>query len=117
MLFEARDRTGYDENYPDELDPANLPLLLLSRGNPVCAFRLDRTPQDTGIIRLMAVPQQDQRKGHGCAAIALLTGLAKNLGLRAILVGAAPDAVGFYTRQGFVVVDAEREAPLLRLDL
>lgn len=116
VLFDARGRTGYDENYPDETNPANLPMVLMRGGTAVCAFRLDRGPSNVGIIRLMAVAPGEQRKGHGRAAIALLVDFARGLNLKALEVGSARDAVEFYLRQGFVLVDPAREAPLLRLD-
>jgi len=117
VLFDARGRTGYDENYPEEMKPENLRLLLLCDDQPVCAFRLDRAANNVGIIRLMAVSQEEQRKGHGTAAISLLADVARSLKLAAIEVGAAPDAVGFYQRNGFNLVDPARESPLLRLNL
>ncbi len=117
VLFEARGRAGYDENYPDEMNAANIRLLLLCEERAVCAFRLDRTATGTGIIRLMAVIQGEQKKGHGRAALARLGDFARTLRLRAIEVNSARDAVEFYRRCGFVVIDAMRKSPLLRLDL
>ena len=64
VLFDARGRTGYDENYPEETKPNNLRLLLLCDDQPVCAFRLDRAANNVGIIRLMAVTKEEQRKGE-----------------------------------------------------
>lgn len=72
VLFEARGRFGvYEENHPDERSDANRPLLLLFQGIPVCAVRLDRMSDGSGIVRLMAVEQSVQRRGHGSAAISL----------------------------------------------
>ena len=71
----------------------------------------------TGIIRLMAVTQGEQGKGHGGRALACLPGLARTLNLRATEVNSARDAVDFYRRRGLVLIDAARESPLLRLDL
>lgn len=116
VLFSARGRSGYDENYPDETNPNNWALLLLHRREPVCAFRLD-IKEDCGIIRLMAVDKAFQRAGHGTAAITLLMGLAKRLSLKSLEVNSASDAVPFYQRQGFVLIDAARESPFLRLVL
>jgi GNAT superfamily N-acetyltransferase len=65
----------------------------------------------------MAVTKEEQRKGHGRAAVALLAEVAISLKLDAIEVGAAADAVGFYQRNGFDLVDPARESPLLRLNL
>lgn len=117
VLFDARGRTGYDENYPEETKPNNLRLLLLCDDQPVCAFRLDRAANNIGIIRLMAVSRDKQRKGHGTAALTLLAEVAISLKLDAIEVGAAADAVSFYQRNGFNLVDRVRESPLLRLNL
>lgn len=61
--------------------------------------------------------QDKQRKGHGTAAITLLADIAISLKLDAIEVGSAADAVGFYQRNGFNLVDPARESPLLRLNL
>jgi GNAT superfamily N-acetyltransferase len=117
VLFDARGRTGYDENYPGEKDAGNWPLLLLFQDTPVCAFRLDTTAKGTGIIRLMAVDGRAQRQGHGRAAIMLLVETAKRAGLNLLEVNSAPDAVNFYQRVGFLMKDAARESPLLQLTL
>jgi N-acetylglutamate synthase-like GNAT family acetyltransferase len=87
------------------------------QNKPVCAFRLDTSADGLGIIRLMAVDQAAQRQGHGRKAISLLTEMAKRAGLKTVEVNSAPDAVAFYQRQGFAMIDSARESPLLRLSL
>lgn len=117
VLFDARGRTGYDENYPEEQNPSNWPLLLIFKDRPVCAFRLDTSADGMGIIRLMAVDQPVQKQGHGSKAISLLIDMARQAGLNTLEVNSASDAVTFYQRHGFSMIDAARESPLLRLSL
>ena len=44
----------------------------------------------------------------------LLEAYAQALGVKELEVNAARDAVSFYSRLGWTLVDAERESPLLR---
>jgi N-acetylglutamate synthase-like GNAT family acetyltransferase len=115
ILFEARGRIGiYDENGPDERHPDNQSLLLLYNGTYIGTVRLDCAWPDLGVIRLFAIDAPFQRVGHGKRFVSVLSEHAARLGLTAFEVNSAPEAVGFWQRQGFNLIDGTREFPLLQ---
>lgn len=114
VLFEARGRFDYSENLPDERDPNNHPLVLLFKGEIIGTVRLDFVAPDLGIIRLFAIDQPLQRLGHGSNFLLLLAQYAAALGMTNFEANAAPEAVAFWQRKGFDLIDGAREFPLLR---
>jgi GNAT superfamily N-acetyltransferase len=101
-LFEARGRIGiYDPDHPDERAPDHLPLLLKWNSRPIATTRLDVRDR-LAVVRLVAVTNLEQRKGHGRALAASTEAFARGRGVTKLLVNAAADAVGFYERVGFV---------------
>jgi GNAT superfamily N-acetyltransferase len=115
VLFELRGRFGiYNENGPDERHPGNQPLLLLYRNDYIGTVRLDSAGSGLSIIRLFAIDQPLQRQGHGTNFLALLASHATAYGMTAFEVNAAPEAVAFWRRTGFELIDGAREFPLLR---
>src|SRR5258705_7852145 len=85
VLFEARGRFGiYDQDHPDEHRENNYPLLLMFCGNSVGTARLDCPPGQAGIIRLLAIDQAHQGRGHGRAMVSLIVEMGRNLGLPAL---------------------------------
>ena len=103
VLFEARGRFGiYDENRPDERAAGHYPKLLLFRNDPVGVIRLDIAVPDA-IFRRVAIRGDVQRHGHGRALLSLAERLAAGHGCRQFTTHAAPDAVGFYQKCGFVI--------------
>lgn len=118
VLFEARGRyDDYDAAHPDEQRDGNHPFLLRFRGAAVGTVRLDRQPKGWGILRMVAIDEPFQRQGHGRALLALLEGQAKVFGIQCLEVNAAKDAIPFYERADFEMVDPNREAPLMRKNL
>ncbi len=65
ILWEARGRSGYDENHPDEFVPTNHPPLLKFNGRAIGTTRLDDFRNNTAAIRLVAIAGDVQRQGHG----------------------------------------------------
>ena len=102
VLFAPFRKQGivYDENHPDDRDPANLPFLFLVDGQPAGITRLD-LHGDTAIVRLVAIAPDLQRRGHGRAMSEHIDQAARRRGVRLLRVNAAPEAVGFYEATGW----------------
>lgn len=102
-LFDAKGRIGiYDPNRPEERAPGNFPLLLKFHGRDVGTTRLDVRQDGTAIIRLVAVPKTEQGKGHGRELARQVEAVARQNGTKKMLVNAAPEAVGYYEKLGYV---------------
>ena len=101
VLWEARGRAGYDENHPDERVPANHPLLMKRDGRAIGTTRLDDFGNGRGVVRLVAIARDVQRRGHGRVLSAMVETYARSLGIATLLVNAAPDAVGWYEKMGW----------------
>lgn len=113
VLFEARGRHGvYDRQHPDDFDPRNQPLLFVRRGVPIGVVRLDRLGHQRGGVRLVAIDGPSQRKGYGRALMTLVEQRAADAGLTILELNSAPEAVAFYQRVGWSLVDPNREHPL-----
>ena len=103
VLWDARGQSGYDENRPGEYLATNHPLLLKLDGRPVGTTRLDDLGNRKGVVRLVAVAADAQRRGHGRVLSASVEDYARRLGLKTLLVNSDPDAVGFYKKMGWKV--------------
>jgi len=103
VLWDARGRNGYDDMRSDEYSPTNTPLLLKLNGRPIGTTRLDNRGDRKGVVRLVAIATDVQRKGHGRSLSALVEDYARRLGLDTLFVNAAPDAVGYYKKMGWEV--------------
>jgi GNAT superfamily N-acetyltransferase len=115
VLFELRGRDDYDETLPDELKGGHFPLLFNVDGRPVATVRLDMASPDisTGTVRLVAVLPEYQRQGIGRAMMNKVEKFAVARGMRQLKVNAAYDAVPFYQKLGWHLVDATRKSPLM----
>ena len=91
----------YDENHADDRDPANQCFLLLLDGRPIGVARLDRRGDDEGVVRLVAIAPDQQRRGHGRAMGELVDAAARSRGMHKLLINAHESAVGFYERTGW----------------
>ena len=101
VLWEARGRTGYNDNHSDEYLPANHPLLLKLGGRAIGTTRLDDFGNGTGVVRLVAIVAYLQRRGHGRKLAELVEPYARNRGMTRLFINAAPDAVGYYEKLGW----------------
>ena len=103
VLFENRGHFGvYDENYPDEFETVNYPLILIHKGEPIGVIRID---VDGGVawFRRVAVREELQRAGHGRTLLDLAEGFARGEGCSEVRSSnVAADAVGFYERCGYL---------------
>jgi GNAT superfamily N-acetyltransferase len=91
---------GYDENHPDDRADGNLPLLFLLDTRPIGVVRLDLRGE-TAIVRLVAVAEEEQGKGHGRKLDALVEAEARRRGVKTLRVNAAPEALGYYKKMGW----------------
>jgi GNAT superfamily N-acetyltransferase len=104
VLFENRGQFGvYDEKHPDEHRQGNHPLLLLRDGEPIGVIRVDINGNQA-IFRRVAIREDLQRSGHGRALLAQAESFARTQGCNHIRSEVAHDAVGFYERCGYKVV-------------
>ncbi|HKA21568.1 MAG TPA: GNAT family N-acetyltransferase [Blastocatellia bacterium] len=104
VLFENRGQFGeYDENHPDEHREGNHPLLLIHNGEPIGVIRVDISGTQA-IFRRVAIREDLQRSGHGRMLLALAESFAQSKGCNHISSEVAPDAVGFYQRCGYELV-------------
>jgi len=114
VLFEARGRFGvYDEAHPDDRLPENEPLILVEGGQAIGALRLDSLGNGSGGVRTVAITPARQRQGCGSLMMALLERRALAQGMTRLEVRSAPDAVGFYEKLGWRLVDANPEHPFM----
>ncbi len=110
VLFEERGRFNvYDESHPDEHKKGNHPFLLAHNGRPVATVRQDHFKKDGVIVRLLAMFAEERGKGHGMELLGLVEDYARKNGRNKLVVNAAPEALGFYRKAGFVeeIWDAE----------
>ena len=102
VLFVGRGRIGiYDRNHPDDRAPQNQCLLLKFEGRPIGTVRLDNFGDGSGCMRLVAITEPEQGRGHGSVLSVLCDARMRTLGLRTLKVNAAPEAVGFYEKMGW----------------
>ncbi|MFB9948918.1 GNAT family N-acetyltransferase [Rhizobium puerariae] len=115
VLYELRGRYDYDETHPDEYREGHFPLLFNLGEKPVGTTRLDTMSEAAtiGTVRLVAVLPQYQRRGIGRAMMDDLERFAATKGIRQLNVYAAQDAVSFYEKLGWQLIDAARQSPLL----
>ena len=102
VLFEGRHRDViYNDNHPEDRATGNHPLLLKFEGVPIGTVRLDDFGDGTGCVRLLAITQAEQGRGHGKALGSLVEDFARSLGIRMLYLNSAPEAVGFYEKNGW----------------
>ena len=101
-LFVRHPSIAYNENHPDDRMPGHFLFLLLLKREAIGTARLDLAPPRKGIMRLVAITRDEQRKGHGRVLQERFETFARGMGVTDLYVNAARDAVGFYERMGFV---------------
>ncbi|MFC3326145.1 GNAT family N-acetyltransferase [Mesorhizobium cantuariense] len=113
VLWEDRGLDGYDERHPDDRLAGNHPLLLIRDGVPVGTARLDVAGPGLGIVRLVAIEPDLQRRGLGRILMQEVETYADRLGLEQLEVNAAKEAEGFYQTLGWAVAQSDRKNPLM----
>ena len=102
VLFENRSHFGvYDENYPEESETVNHPLILIHKGVPIGVLRID-IDGAVAWFRRVAVQEELQRVGHGRILLDLAEAFARDEGCYEVRSNVAADAVGFYERCGYL---------------
>lgn len=117
VLFELRGLDGYDDNHPDEYEASHIPLLLRKDGVALGTVRLDLSEGASGIVRLVAILPEYQRQGLGRILMNKVESLSAKHGLSRLEVHAAPDAVPFYEKLGWAMIDADRSDPLMAKEI
>ncbi|UVK39984.1 GNAT family N-acetyltransferase [Mesorhizobium sp. AR10] len=112
VLWEGRGLDGYDERHPDDRLAGNHPLLLMRDGAPVGTARLDVAGPRLGIVRLVAIEPNLQRRGLGRILMQEVENYARGFGLERLEVNAAKEAEGFYQSLGWMTVRSDRN-PLM----
>lgn len=100
LFAPGRHDIAYDESHPDDRADGNQPYLLVLDGDAIGVARLD-VRDELAVLRLVAIVDAAQGKGHGRAFSDLLDAEARRLGVAALRVNAAPDAVGYYEKTGW----------------
>jgi GNAT superfamily N-acetyltransferase len=113
VLWEDRGLDGYDERHPDDRLAGNHPLLLMRDGTPIGTVRLDVAGPCLGIVRLVAIEPDQQRRGLGRILMREVETYAHRLGLEQLEVNAAKEAEGFYQSLGWALVRSDRKNPLM----
>lgn len=107
---------GY-ERHPDDRRAGNHPLLFMHDGVPAGTARLDVAGPRLGVVRLVAIEPELQRRGLGRVLMQEVEHYARNLGLEQLEVNAAREAEGFYQSLGWMVVRSDRKNPVMTKSL
>ncbi|WP_311043612.1 GNAT family N-acetyltransferase [Rhizobium lentis] len=94
-----------------------MPLLLRKDGLAVGTVRLDLSNDRTGVVRLVAIRRDYQRQGLGRILMCEVEKLSAKHGLCRLELHAAPDAVPFYEKLGWAMIDADRSDPLMAKEI
>ncbi|MEK7098390.1 MAG: GNAT family N-acetyltransferase [Patescibacteria group bacterium] len=101
-LFARKKGVVYDTNHPDDRAAKNFPLVFKLNGKSIGTARLDVFDNGEGVIRLVAIAKEEQRKGYGRILEQKFEAFARSNGVSKLLVNANPTAVGYYEKLGFV---------------
>lgn len=113
VLFDLRRLTGYDDQHPDDRKPNHFPLIFVEGEDVLGAVRLDLSGGGSGVVRTVAIVANRQRQGIGRSMMTAVESLAMAQGAVRLVVHAAPDAVSFYLKIGWEMVDAHQPNPLM----
>jgi N-acetylglutamate synthase-like GNAT family acetyltransferase len=80
-------------------------LLLKLDDQAIGTTRLDDRRDGAGVIRLVAIRRDVQRRGHGAKLAAMVDDFATKLRLHTLFVNAAADALGYYKKLGWEFFD------------
>lgn len=101
VLWENRGLTHYNEEHEDEYRSHHHPLLFKLNHIPIGTTRLDDLTNACGIVRLVAISAEFQRKGHGRQLSLFVEAYARTLGIKTLYVNAAPEALEYYKKLGW----------------
>lgn len=105
VLWEARSKNSkYDPNHPDDRSSGNHPLIYNVDGKPVGVLRVD-VDGDVAWFRRVAIAEGLQRQGHGTRMMADAMDFARKHGCTIARSNVARDAIGFYEKLDFQIVD------------
>lgn len=108
MLWEARGKFGvYDDTHPDEYKDDHFPKILLFDGAPIGVIRID-IALPLAWFRRVAITESMQRQGHGSRLMVLAEKFALEHGVSKIQSDVDRDAIPFYERFGFCLLDEGR---------
>ena len=91
----------YNQNHPDDINPDNIPLLLLYNNIQIGTVRMDKYDDKTVIMRLVAIDKPYQWQGHGRVLHNLFVDMVKKLRFSQAYINAHPDAIAFYRQFGW----------------
>lgn len=100
LFASGRHSVDYDENHPDDRKAGNIPYLLNLEDRAVGVVRIDYRDK-IAVVRLVAILESEQGKGHGKQLNAMIEAEAKKHGVETLRVNAAPGAVGYYEKMGW----------------
>lgn len=100
LFAPGRHSVEYDESHPDDRIEGNIPYLLDLEDRAVGVARIDYR-DNIAVVRLVAIVESEQGKGHGRQLNAMIEAEAKKHGVQTLRVNAAPGAVGFYEKMGW----------------
>ena len=107
ILFENRGEHGvYDPNRPDERAPGHFARLLVRAPAYIGVVRVD-VADGTAYLRRVAIDEPYQRQGLGRTLLALAEGFAQAQSATRVESSVARDAVPFYLKCGYRLVNAE----------
>ncbi len=99
-LFKRRNVT-YNPDHPANFASNRHTFILKYNDLLIATASLDILKNETGVLRLVAVLREEQRKGHGKILEELFENMAKSKGIKKLFVNASKTALGFYEKQGF----------------
>ena len=119
ILFEGRGHFGiYDPNHPDDRKQDHYPFLFLYHNQPIGTVRVDvnRSGQ-SAFMRLVAIIEAEQRKGHGAAMVQFVEEFALKQACELMQVVPADDAMAFYRKCGYRIIDPGSDPVIMRKHL
>jgi GNAT superfamily N-acetyltransferase len=107
VLWEARGRFGvYDDTHLDEHKASHFPKLLIFEGAPIGVIRID-IAKPISWFRRVAIIESLQRRGHGSYLMKLAEDFVRERGVSRIQSDVDRDAIPFYERFGFRLVNGD----------
>jgi len=118
VLWDSRGEFGvYDRNHTSLASPNHFPFLLLHDNDPIGAIAIEILGKEAW-LRRVAIREDAQNHGHGRAMMYRALEFAKGKGCTRASSNVHIDAVGFYRRLGFEIVqEIPGHGPRMSIDL